>query len=448
MGIRTGKPLSRATINVVDAKSLDQAHLYVLRNTAVVESYIDQAKQVFYVQDQQDENLSVVGFTPHKMYKYGESGETDDMLEFYPIVDVSQDSALVVFGDMEQNSASDHDEDSKLQNSASKSQRGPAIKPKANKGKAIVTYNKRGVPIGDEAKQLATFEGMAARTMVLITYDSWIKMQETGKIEEEIDRATLWKKARELKTGSFDSDVQVIVDKIDELHNSGCFESCGTHDVLTEALGTEEQCGHVRGMGENIEVMMEICVQSEASLPISLEDEFIFKVKDAVVHILSWPRHLVIRCSDLEKAMAIPMRKERLRELDEENEKENGNEKNQPREPKKENGKENAKKDDEIIENKKREKENENVKENAKMDSEIMENRKVKGKENENEKEMQRRMTRARIKTRIRIEKSVILKMTAMMVDGQVSKVDSIKVQCEDDLFGYESYTYLTWDDF
>ncbi|KAI3810731.1 hypothetical protein L1987_20353 [Smallanthus sonchifolius] len=167
---------------------------------------------------------------------------------------------------MDQNFASDYDEDSKLQNSASKSQRAPTIKPKANKRKAIVTYNKRGVPIGDEAKQLPTFEGMAARTMVLITYDFWlgvhketkediwqyILMQQTDKTEQEIDRETLWKKARELKIGGFDSDIQVIVEKIDELHNSGCFESCGTHDVLTEALGTEEERGHVRGMGKFI----------------------------------------------------------------------------------------------------------------------------------------------------------------------------------------------------
>ncbi|CAH1427291.1 unnamed protein product [Lactuca virosa] len=38
--------------------------------------------------------------------------------------------------------------------------------------------------------------------------------------------------------------------------------------------------------------------------------------------------------------------------------------------------------------------------------------------------------------------------MTAIMADGQVTKVDSIKVQCENDLFGYENYTYLIWDDF
>ncbi|KAK9070469.1 hypothetical protein SSX86_010871 [Deinandra increscens subsp. villosa] len=39
--IRTGKPLSGATIDVVDTKLLDEAHLYVLRNTAVVEAYTE-----------------------------------------------------------------------------------------------------------------------------------------------------------------------------------------------------------------------------------------------------------------------------------------------------------------------------------------------------------------------------------------------------------------------
>ncbi|PWA73618.1 hypothetical protein CTI12_AA257320 [Artemisia annua] len=39
---RTGKPLSQATICVVDSKLLDQAHLYVLGNTADIEPYIKQ----------------------------------------------------------------------------------------------------------------------------------------------------------------------------------------------------------------------------------------------------------------------------------------------------------------------------------------------------------------------------------------------------------------------
>ncbi|KAI3777726.1 hypothetical protein L1987_47528 [Smallanthus sonchifolius] len=224
------------------------------------------------------------------------------------------------------------------------------------------------------------------------------KMQQTDKTEGEIDRATLWKKARELKTRGFDPEVQVIADKI--------------------ALGTEEQRGHVRGMGkfvkplqyffepktvkqysvderfnkieeelqtlkkednscflavdvasnivakgaimnysENIEVMMEVSIQGEALLPIPLEEEFITNVKDAVGHILTWPRYLVIRCSDLDE--------ERLEEND-------------------------AKKT---------------------------------RKEKDNEKEMmQRRMTRTQRKTMIRIEQSVVLKMIAVMVYGHVSK--------------------------
>ncbi|KAL4591214.1 hypothetical protein LXL04_004168 [Taraxacum kok-saghyz] len=71
----------------------------------------------------------------------------------------------VDFCDMESDSSSDHDEVSK--------QRGPTIKSKTKKGKAIITYNKKGVPIGEESKKLSTFEGMTARTMVPITYQSW-----------------------------------------------------------------------------------------------------------------------------------------------------------------------------------------------------------------------------------------------------------------------------------
>ncbi|CAH1421971.1 unnamed protein product [Lactuca virosa] len=62
-------------------------------------------------------------------------------------------------------------------------------------------------------------------------------------------------------------------------------------------------------------------------------------------------------------------------------------------------------------------------------------NEKEKSKKKRKEKEiqnetMQKRWTRAQMKTRIRIENCNILKMTASMVDGQVSMVDSIKQQC------------------
>ncbi|XP_076955332.1 uncharacterized protein LOC143630134 [Bidens hawaiensis] len=58
-----------------------------------------QAKQVIYVQDQQNENLYVVGFTPHKMYKYDASDESNDMLEFDATLDVTQDPTLVDIDD-------------------------------------------------------------------------------------------------------------------------------------------------------------------------------------------------------------------------------------------------------------------------------------------------------------------------------------------------------------
>jgi hypothetical protein len=59
-----------------------------------------------------------------------------------------------------------------------------------------------------------------------------------------------------------------------------------------------------------------------------------------------------------------------------------------------------------------------------------------------------RKMTRAQRKARVRLEKRKTLSLVAMMVDKQVSKADSIKVQCEDSLYGHASFTYLTSDDF
>lgn len=64
--------------------------------------------------------------------------------------------------------------------SDSKSHRGPTIKAKANR-KTLITYNKRGVPTGPGARKLSTFEGLVARSMVLITYDSWLNVDNETK---------------------------------------------------------------------------------------------------------------------------------------------------------------------------------------------------------------------------------------------------------------------------
>nr|KAJ0211768.1 hypothetical protein LSAT_V11C400208720 [Lactuca sativa] len=383
---------------------------------------------------------------------------------------------------MESNSASDHDDHSK--------QRGPTTKEKANKVKLVVTYNKKRCP---EATKLCTFEGLVARTMVPITYESWLEVSDEVKeglwqyvlfvvdpksrkqtlqsiekkwrnfkhylyakfimnrskdpkanlfkppkdypfikkedwkvfvshrvtkkwekstiakntrahhkyhhrlcrkgyaglindiTEEEIDRTLLWKKSRELKTGGYESDVKMIVDKIMSCRNWEGLERLhvehmmflqrpwvlkilylpknvkyyldienervdkqinkleddmeklkrGVHNVSEAASCQDNSCllavefaANIVAKGtimkysasdciliiffiyvtnENIEVTMETIFQGEALIPIPLEEEFILKVKDALGHILSWPRHLVIRCSDLGKVVGKPV---------------------------------------------------------------------------------------------------------------------------------------------
>ncbi|KAE8696020.1 hypothetical protein F3Y22_tig00110678pilonHSYRG00462 [Hibiscus syriacus] len=224
-----------------------------------------QAKQVFYVQDQQDANLSVVSFTLHKMYKYGANGETDDMLEYHATFDFSQDSPLVELDD---------DFLEKL------------------------LKEKLSLLIGVEAMKLASFEGMVARSMVPITYATWQDVEQEKKdlwqyilVNFELDPrsrkntlqsiGTKWKNFKHYLYKKFiekfnnDPNANMVNPlemypylKIDEwkvfvsqrLSNKWEEEmqksetlgevSCGTNDMLTQALGTQEQRGRVRGMGK------------------------------------------------------------------------------------------------------------------------------------------------------------------------------------------------------
>jgi CRISPR/Cas system CSM-associated protein Csm5 (group 7 of RAMP superfamily) len=63
----------------------------------------------------------------------------------------------------------------------SSSQRGLTVRSKVSKSKILVKYSKRGVPVGDGAKKLATFEGMVARSMVPITFESWLEVDKETK---------------------------------------------------------------------------------------------------------------------------------------------------------------------------------------------------------------------------------------------------------------------------
>nr|KAJ0204562.1 hypothetical protein LSAT_V11C500251830 [Lactuca sativa] len=81
------------------------------------------------------------------------------MLEFVATFDLTQDSALL-----------DLDDDFFC------------MRPDANKVKLVITYNKKGV-VGKEATKLYSFEGLVARTVVLITYSSWLEVG-AGTMEE------------------------------------------------------------------------------------------------------------------------------------------------------------------------------------------------------------------------------------------------------------------------
>ncbi|XP_039010598.1 uncharacterized protein LOC120139466 [Hibiscus syriacus] len=219
--IRTDKPLSRGTVEVVDAKLLDEAHLYVLRNTSDVESYIE--KHMLELKDhnprasrnskwlQTQHSRTFISWLKTKIAStkdsnpvygaityYGRTHEIWDLdyhiftvlvfmcdwvdsrgikkVDFgFAVVNfarldqqserfiLASQAKQVLLGTMESDQSSSHDEDSK--------QRGLTIKRKTTKGKVIVTYSKKGVPIGVEAKKLASFEGMIARSMMNFELD-------------------------------------------------------------------------------------------------------------------------------------------------------------------------------------------------------------------------------------------------------------------------------------
>ncbi|KAK2364803.1 hypothetical protein QL285_089634 [Trifolium repens] len=67
-------------------------------------------------------------------------------------------------------------------------------------------------------------------------------------------RAAKWKRARTKKSGEYTSDAsKVVAERIDSLveeMNEGTFVPDGRKDILTEAIGTAEHGGRVRGVGQ------------------------------------------------------------------------------------------------------------------------------------------------------------------------------------------------------
>ncbi|TYK15928.1 putative serine/threonine-protein kinase nek2 [Cucumis melo var. makuwa] len=84
---------------------------------------------------------------------------------------------------------------------------------------------------------------------ISITIDFQEKKNIPSK-ESELDRASMWKKARVDKKGQYDNeDVQEVVNRIDEISKTCADKEPSPNDVLTQALGTRESSGRARGVG-------------------------------------------------------------------------------------------------------------------------------------------------------------------------------------------------------
>ncbi|CAL9011963.1 unnamed protein product [Prunus brigantina] len=160
------------------------------------------------------------------------------------------------------------------------------VKRKLQKIKPIVEYNKRGKGIGQAQSEIQSYIGVLARSRVPLVDKKWAEIPKDIKeqiweavdmafvirekleynhrlsrkgyagledqLEEtmpgvEIDRSTLWKRARQDKHGN-------IPDPKDELQkqvSEGKVSVSGSNDVLTMALGPEHP-GRVRGVGAGI----------------------------------------------------------------------------------------------------------------------------------------------------------------------------------------------------
>lgn len=59
-----------------------------------------------------------------------------------------------------------------------------------------------------------------------------------------------------------------------------------------------------------------------------------------------------------------------------------------------------------------------------------------------------KRTTRAQRKERVRLERSGALKMVAHLVDTQLDKEMNVRMPFDEDVFGHESYTFVSWHDY
>ncbi|KAI3516150.1 hypothetical protein L1887_15061 [Cichorium endivia] len=214
---RTGKPLSRATIEVVEAKLLNQAHLYVLRNTSVVEPYIV-LKNVWlmgkifvtmfvgWLKGLQSIGTKWKNFK-HYLYKNFIQKYKNDLE-----VNMLNPPSMYPFLKKE---------DWKLFVAQRLSKK---WEEKSENAKEVRKHNKYNHRLSRK--------GYAKLTVEI--------MEETGMTEEEIGRALLWRKGREMKKGGYAPNVKMVVDRM----LSGATITCYMMNIYEEIKnGTKRDRG-------------------------------------------------------------------------------------------------------------------------------------------------------------------------------------------------------------
>ncbi|CAL8990116.1 unnamed protein product [Prunus brigantina] len=196
------------------------------------------------------------------------------------------------------------------------------VKRKYQKIKPVVEYNKKGKACGPAHTEMQSYIGVLARSRVPLVDKKWAEIPKDIKeqiweavymdfvrrekleynhrlprkgyagLEDqlektmpmvEIDRSTLWKKARQDKHGNIpDPKVAKKAKLIDELQkqvSEGSLTVSGSNDVLTMALGPEHP-GRVRGVGAGISP------RQYFNLPRQQRVKFADQLKDSVRLVL------------------------------------------------------------------------------------------------------------------------------------------------------------------
>ncbi|CAL9018477.1 unnamed protein product [Prunus brigantina] len=227
----------------------------------------------------------------------------------------------------------------------------PRVKRKFQKIKPVVEYNKRGKGCGLAHTEMQSYIGVLARSRVPLVDKKWaeipkdIKEQiweavdmafvvgQGGKnlkakgyagledqLEEtmlgvEIDRSTLWKKARQDKHSNIpDPKVAEKAKLIDELQkqvSEGSLSVSGSNDVLTMALGPEHP-GRVRGVGAGISP------RQYFNLPIQQRIKFADQLKESV-RILLQEETKKMEARSREETLRMEARTKQLVEAEREN---------------------------------------------------------------------------------------------------------------------------------